>query len=77
MPDDVAAILELEARRSRALVDGDVAALDEITAGSNWREVCSTSLPNTEKRERSRANLRCRAKPEPTRVSPEPRALRT
>lgn len=32
MPDDVAAILELEARRSRALVDGDVTTLDEITA---------------------------------------------
>jgi ketosteroid isomerase-like protein len=32
MPDEIAAILELEARRARALVDGDVATLDEITA---------------------------------------------
>jgi len=32
MRDDVAEILALEARRSRALVEGDVATLDEITA---------------------------------------------
>jgi ketosteroid isomerase-like protein len=30
--DDAARILELEARRSRALVEGDAATLDEITA---------------------------------------------
>lgn len=32
MTKDVAEILELEARRSRALVEGDAATLDEITA---------------------------------------------